>query len=289
MPTTLNSRYPGLRHFMLTVLLGDGTFEDELVGYVLGVSAPEFVEARIAEIRALLDDPEATDDAVDDFVLGNARRFVDGSGRRTLEHAADRLQAILDDPPLPHPLTSRAPALAAFLESFTRSRDDLEALVTAGAEAVGPEGVAEVAGEARALSDDPGIGDLDLSRFVRAHSWWLVGNSGRRTLQRVLDALGAGAPSGGGPGGLGADEARAAAERFLDGTVRQAHDDEIVIVDRHTQESDGTWAFVYNTRAYVESGDMLDMLVGNAPVLVDKATGETRLGRTDLTVAEQLQ
>jgi hypothetical protein len=75
---------------------------------------------------------------------------------------------------------------------------------------------------------------------------------------------------------------------LLDRDVRPAHQGEIVIVDDHTQESDTTWAFVYNSRDHIETGSFLDMLVGNAPVLVDKATGRTRVGRSDLSVAEQI-
>jgi hypothetical protein len=81
--------------------------------------------------------------------------------------------------------------------------------------------------------------------------------------------------------------AKAIAERVLDEEVG-SDDGEIVIVDPHTRESDDAWVFVYNTRAYVETGSFEDMLIGNAPLFVDKATGQTRFGRTDISVEEQL-
>jgi hypothetical protein len=81
--------------------------------------------------------------------------------------------------------------------------------------------------------------------------------------------------------------AKAIAERTLDESVRPSNGD-VVIVDQHTRESAENWVFVYNTRAYVETGSFADMLVGNAPLFVDKATGQTRFGRTDISVDEQL-
>jgi hypothetical protein len=81
--------------------------------------------------------------------------------------------------------------------------------------------------------------------------------------------------------------AKAIAERTLDETVRPANSD-VIIVDQHTRESAESWVFVYNTRAYVETGSFADMLIGNAPLFVDKATGQTRFGRTDVSVDEQL-
>jgi hypothetical protein len=202
-PRPLAQRYPLVRHVMATVLLGGGTLEEELVDYVQGVSSEDVVRSIIAKIRALLADPEATDDAIDTFLLDNAQRFVAGSGRRTLEHVADRFQPLLED-------------------------------------------------------------------------------SGRRTVEQVVAVLRRRAVP------LGHDEAKVLAEMLLDRDKRPAHQGEIVIVDEHTQESDTTWAFVFNSRDYVETGSFLDMIVGNAPILVDKATGRTRVGRSDLSVAEQI-
>jgi hypothetical protein len=82
-------------------------------------------------------------------------------------------------------------------------------------------------------------------------------------------------------------QAQEIAERVLDETVRQGNPD-VVIVDRQTRESSESWAFVYNNRAYVETGSFEDMLVGNAPLFVDKTTGQARFGRSDISVDEQL-
>jgi hypothetical protein len=53
-------------------------------------------------------------------------------------------------------------------------------------------------------------------------------------------------------------------------------DDELMILDKWVAESDLAWAFSYNTRSSIESGDHLKGLMGNGPILVVKATGATR-------------
>lgn len=53
--------------------------------------------------------------------------------------------------------------------------------------------------------------------------------------------------------------------------------EELVILDEWTFESPIAWAFVYNTRSYVESGDIMKGLVGNGPVIVFKANGEVQV------------
>jgi hypothetical protein len=284
MPTDLGQRYPRVRHFMATILLGGSTFEEELVEYVQGVSGEGVVRSVIADIRALLADPDLTDEAIDTFVLDNSQRFLAGSGRRTLEHVADRFQQLLDDPPPPHPLTLRAPTLAAFLAEFTARHGDFDVLVRAGAVAAGAEVAARSAEEGAALLQDAALTDRDLATFVRrSHSWWLLDDSGRRTVEQVVTVLRRPTAP------LGHDEAKVLAEMHLDRHKRPAHqEDEIVIVDHHTRESDTTWAFVYNSRAYLETGSFLDIIVGNAPILVDKATGRTHVGRSDVSVAEQI-
>lgn len=107
------------------------------------------------------------------------------------------------------------------------------------------------------------------------------------TYYGFVDESGGDAPPPTGRSPMDGQEARAIAERALDETVRPANPD-VVIVDRHTRESGDSWVFVYDNRAYVETGAFEERLVGNAPLFVDKATGHTRFGRTDIGVDEQL-
>jgi hypothetical protein len=77
------------------------------------------------------------------------------------------------------------------------------------------------------------------------------------------------------------------ANRLLDGSIRKDRDD-VVIVEDATIESDDYWVFCYNTRAYVETGDFRQALVGNAPIFVSRIDGSAHLGRTDRSVEAQL-
>lgn len=51
-------------------------------------------------------------------------------------------------------------------------------------------------------------------------------------------------------------------------------DEVLVILHDHAVESAFAWAFTYNTRSFVETGDIMRALgPGNGPIIVVKATG----------------
>ena len=49
---------------------------------------------------------------------------------------------------------------------------------------------------------------------------------------------------------------------------------ELAIIDDETIETEYGWVFFYQTRDYLKTGDFADTLVGNAPYIVNKYTGE---------------
>ena len=59
------------------------------------------------------------------------------------------------------------------------------------------------------------------------------------------------------------------AQRFLDEVIRPEHRTEIVI--SKCQEIEEGWSFGYNTRAFVEDGDIMSALAGNGPVIVPRS------------------
>lgn len=63
-------------------------------------------------------------------------------------------------------------------------------------------------------------------------------------------------------------DAYATAQRFLDDEIRAQHNHEIVI--HRCEETPHAWAFSYNARAYLESGNITAALAGNGPVIVPK-------------------
>jgi len=56
------------------------------------------------------------------------------------------------------------------------------------------------------------------------------------------------------------------AQQFLDEVIRPEHSIEIVIA--RCAETEEGWTFSYNSRAFLEEGDISSSLVGNGPVVV---------------------
>jgi hypothetical protein len=48
------------------------------------------------------------------------------------------------------------------------------------------------------------------------------------------------------------------------------------------------WVFVYQSRRYIESGDLEHCLVGNGPIVVDKHSGEVAILGTYAPIAQML-
>ena len=72
---------------------------------------------------------------------------------------------------------------------------------------------------------------------------------------------------------LSKDEARAAAEAFIDAEIRVRFPHEVVIVEQYISDRGDAWIFPYNGRGYLEHDDLSQIMAGNAPIAVDKATG----------------
>ncbi|WP_394359229.1 YrhB domain-containing protein [Amycolatopsis sp. SB7-3] len=67
-----------------------------------------------------------------------------------------------------------------------------------------------------------------------------------------------------------------AAQRFLDAKIRPKHATEIVIA--RCVENDEGWAFGYNSRAFLEDGDVMSSLVGNGPIIVPRSGADPYVG-----------
>lgn len=64
-------------------------------------------------------------------------------------------------------------------------------------------------------------------------------------------------------------DAFAEAQRFLDEVIRPEHQFELVI--SHCLEIEEGWSFAYDSRAFIEDGDILSALAGNGPVIVPRS------------------
>lgn len=68
-------------------------------------------------------------------------------------------------------------------------------------------------------------------------------------------------------------EAQRLVEEDLEQLSRELHSVDCVVLENKTIEKPWGWVFFYQSRAYVESGDEFEMLVGNAPIIVNRKTG----------------
>jgi hypothetical protein len=67
-----------------------------------------------------------------------------------------------------------------------------------------------------------------------------------------------------------------AAQRFLDEEIRAELDVEIVI--SRCDELEDAWSFGYNSRAFLEAGNISFALAGNGPVIVPKSGADPYIG-----------
>ncbi len=70
------------------------------------------------------------------------------------------------------------------------------------------------------------------------------------------------------------NEAKQLAESHLASLSAELEPDAVVIIDSHTIERSFGWVFFYQSQKYVESRNFTDCVVGNAPLIVNRLTGE---------------
>jgi hypothetical protein len=80
-------------------------------------------------------------------------------------------------------------------------------------------------------------------------------------------------------------QARAVAEKYIAEVVEPAVGQEVVSTS--VREFPTCWVVGYNTRAYVETQAASHALAGG-PIIVNRATGNLRIGSSALSAEEQL-
>ena len=63
----------------------------------------------------------------------------------------------------------------------------------------------------------------------------------------------------------------------------------IIILDECTIEKEWGWVFFYQSSEYLETGDFSSQLAGNAPYIVNKATGELHETGTAFSVEHYIK
>ena len=64
--------------------------------------------------------------------------------------------------------------------------------------------------------------------------------------------------------------------------------DYVILVDE-TIEKEWGWVFFYQSKAYVESGDFIEMLSGNSPIIVNRHTGDLVYTGCDFEISHYIK
>jgi hypothetical protein len=65
--------------------------------------------------------------------------------------------------------------------------------------------------------------------------------------------------------------------------------DEVLICEVKTVEREAGWVFYYNSRKFIQTGDFSVMLMGNAPIFINRSDGGAKFIRGDVSVDEALE
>jgi len=83
------------------------------------------------------------------------------------------------------------------------------------------------------------------------------------------------------------DQARQLAQREVD-TISKRGGIPVALDEDATIERDWCWVFIYQSRAFLDSGRERDRLAGNSPIVIHKATANVYSLGTARSIDEQL-
>ena len=70
------------------------------------------------------------------------------------------------------------------------------------------------------------------------------------------------------------EEAQSLVQAELDKNTDPYDGDRCVILEEETIEKEWGWVFFYQSKKYIETGDIGEMLAGNTPYIVNKKNGQ---------------
>ena len=73
------------------------------------------------------------------------------------------------------------------------------------------------------------------------------------------------------------EQAKDLAHTFINEMYNLGDNDEILIIDEHSQETSDAWVFRYDSRQYLETGNPLFMVQVEFPIYVAKTDGDCQL------------
>ena len=62
-----------------------------------------------------------------------------------------------------------------------------------------------------------------------------------------------------------------------------------LLIEPHKKDYKFGWLFFYQTKKYISTGSISDMLIGNAPFIVEKSTGDIFILGTEKPIKKYIQ
>lgn len=84
------------------------------------------------------------------------------------------------------------------------------------------------------------------------------------------------------------EEAQTKAIQYARTMFDLSGDDELVIVEKSTIEREWGWVFFYTSRKWLETGSFEYAIGGNAPLIIEKATGRIVITGTALPITHYI-
>ena len=84
-------------------------------------------------------------------------------------------------------------------------------------------------------------------------------------------------------------EAKELVEKEIEKSITPSDPIEPVVIDSETIEKEWGWVFFYQDKQYLDTGDTSFALVGNAPYLVNRLSGEITITGTANPIEEYIR
>lgn len=84
------------------------------------------------------------------------------------------------------------------------------------------------------------------------------------------------------------DEAQKVVSEYLT-QLQAGRSYELAVLEHRTREEEFGWVFFYNTKRFVETGDVGWSLGGNAPLIVDRRTGQLHVTGTAYPIEHYIE
>lgn len=78
-------------------------------------------------------------------------------------------------------------------------------------------------------------------------------------------------------------------QKYLDKIVLSDNEDKLVVIEDSIIEKPYGWVFIYNSKKFIDTGNIFLSLSGNGPVIVEKDTGQIHQLGSSLSIENAIK